>query len=201
MRNILFTCVLFCLFIACSDYNFVKTGLSNGVFEGNMLEYMQAHPYDWDSTVLMIKRGKLEYLFEGKDSITFFGPTNHSIRRYMLNNNIDMIDDMDEEFCREIILRHVLKGKKMRDEFAEGLQPNDDSVIGKGGERLTLMGGNNIWIYTFKDSYAGVEGAGPVVLRLSSIEMNKKINVASTNIEPNNGVVHALGYDYTLGEL
>ena len=78
----------------CTKDQFIKSGLSNGRFDGSLLEYMEApgHSYDWDSTALMVRHAgeKMVRLFEGQDpdhpEITFLGPTNHSIRRYMLEN-------------------------------------------------------------------------------------------------------------------
>ena len=63
-------------------------------------------------------------LFEGKDpehsEITFLGPTNHSIRRYMLDNEIERISDMDPEECKYLILQCVLDGKIYRDDVPRG---------------------------------------------------------------------------------
>ena len=93
MRKILFiiafgTSVL----TSCTKNNFIRSGISIGRFDGSLLEYMEhpGHSYDWDSTALMVRQAGEEMvrLFEGQDpnhpEITFFGPTNHSIRRYML---------------------------------------------------------------------------------------------------------------------
>ena len=92
MRSIVFSVVVLFLFSCNTKYNIIDTGLANGKFAGNMYEYLQSNHYDWDSTVLMIKKADLVDLFEGKragyEKITFFGPTNHSIRKYMLDNGI-----------------------------------------------------------------------------------------------------------------
>ena len=63
----------------------------------------------------------------GYEEITFFGPTNHSIRRKIfeetkLNTTTwvkepiyksvkEYIDAKGVDFCRELILRHIVKGK------------------------------------------------------------------------------------------
>ncbi len=58
--------------------------------------------------------------FEGREpgyeQITFWGPTNHSIRRYMLDRKITRISDMSKTFCKQIILMHVVKKRIMKDE-------------------------------------------------------------------------------------
>lgn len=62
------TGIVILFFGSCSKDNFIKTGVSNGKFDGNMMEYMKApgHSYDWDSTVLMVERAGLVDLFEGR---------------------------------------------------------------------------------------------------------------------------------------
>ena len=34
------------LFTACTKDNFIHTGTSKGRFEGSLMEYMEAHPYE-----------------------------------------------------------------------------------------------------------------------------------------------------------
>ena len=57
---------------------------------------MDAHSYDWSYTAAMVRHAGLENLFSGNDpdhkEITFFGPTNHTIRRYLLKNGYETVD-------------------------------------------------------------------------------------------------------------
>ncbi len=196
--------VLLCMLIfgACTKNGFIKTGLSNGRFDGNMMEYFKAHSYDWDSTVLLIEKAGLVDLFEGKEDkeITFFGPTNHSIRKWMLATDIEAIAELDTDFCRETLLRYVVVGKFMRDDIPKGKQATS-GVYGDGGITLTAKKGNKIWAFTFVDSYNGVEGMGATRLYITSVAKEKKIDVASTNIESDNGVVHSLHYNHQFGDM
>lgn len=187
---------------ACTTSDFIKTGLSNGKHDMTMYEYFETDSYNWDSTLLMIRTAGLEDLFRGTDSITFFGPTNHSIRRYMLENDIKRVEDMGADFCRETLLRHVMKGKVMREEFPRGVDNTEGAeLVGEGGQVYTMLGGNQIWGYTFQEPYMDTAETGPIVLHVTSIDGKMEIPIASTDIEPNNGVVHSLGYDFTLGEM
>ena len=118
--------ILLMVFIgsACTKENFIDTGKASGIFDGNILEYMKNDPYNWDSTVVVIEWAGLTSLFEGKDAqypeITFFGPTRLSILRYMLNNGIERIKDVEPEVWKEMMLRYVIPGKHMKDSFAVG---------------------------------------------------------------------------------
>lgn len=206
--NLLGIALLVCLAVGCSKSQFIKTGTSNGRFDGSMLEYMEAHSYDWDSTVLMVYRAgdEMIQLFEGQNpdypEITFFGPTNHSIRRYMLRNNIARVEDMTPEFCEDILKRHVIAGKMWRDSIPRGIASQTNALIGTGGQTYTTLAGTDIWVFSYALEWQGVEGAGAVVLYVTSLDKQiKNIDVASTNIEPDNGLVHSLSYDFTLGEL
>lgn len=196
--------IIFIIFslCACTKDGFIKTGKSNGDFDGNMMEYFRAHPYDWDSTVLLIEKAGLQALFEGKEEkeIMFFGPTNHSIRKYMLANGITTISEMDSDFCRTQLLRYVVIGKAMREDIPRG-KPNKDGITGEGGIIYTTIGGNKIWAYTFADSYAGVEGMGAIRLYITSLDKERKIDIASTDIRPNNGIVHSIHYNHTFGDM
>ncbi|MFR7877511.1 MAG: hypothetical protein ACLU4J_14560 [Butyricimonas paravirosa] len=104
--------ILLMVFIgsACTKENFIDTGKASGIFDGNILEYMKNDPYNWDSTVVVIEWAGLTSLFEGKDAqypeITFFGPTRLSILRYMLNNGIERIKDVEPEVWKEMMLRY-----------------------------------------------------------------------------------------------
>lgn len=196
----------------CTKENFIKSGLCNGRFDGSLLEYMEApgHSYDWDSTALIVRRAGEEMirLFEGKHpdypEITFFGPTNHSIRRYMLQEKIKRVSDLDPEWCKELLLKHIVKGKLYRNDISRGESgglEGEDEVVGKGGDILVTIGGTKIWIYSFQEDYNGIEGLGPVNLYLKSFEGKILLNIVSTDIEPDNCVVHSLSYAYTLGEI
>ena len=112
--------ILLMVFIgsACTKENFIDTGKASGIFDGNILEYMKNDPYNWDSTVVVIEWAGLTSLFEGKDAqypeITFFGPTRLSILRYMLNNGIERIKDVEPQVWKEMMLRYVISGKHMK---------------------------------------------------------------------------------------
>lgn len=193
------------MFTSCSTkYNYIDTGLADGEFEGNMYEYLQSNSYDWDSTVLLIERAGLVDLFEGKregfEKITFFGPTNLSIIRWMIQEGYETIEDVPVELCNELILRHVVKGETRRDDVPRG-EVVLGQLQGNGGQVMTSLWGTEFWIYSHQDSYENIPGVGPIILYIVSLDKRTSINVASTNIETTTGVVHSLQYDYTLGEL
>lgn len=182
----------------------IDTGMSYGKHDCSMFDYFHKGTGDWDSTILMIERAGLVDLFEGKDSemaqITFFGPTNHSIRRYMLNNGIQQVKDMSPAFCEKVILLHVVKGKKMKEEINFRIPDVSGTVV--GATEMTTVGGVELLAYKEQEAWGNVANSGAIHLFLKSINAgNVNIPLASPDIETNSGVVHSLNYNYTLGEL
>ena len=170
MKNIGIILVLLSLFSCETKYNYIDSGLANGRFDGTM--------YD---------------LFQGKqagyEKITFFGPTNLSILRWMIEQGYNAVREIPEATCRELILRHIVAGIHWRDDI-----PRGEQVLGE-------TQGTKFWVYSFQDTYHDIPDVGPVYLYVTSFDTRTQIDVASTDIETDNGVVHSLNYSYTFGQL
>ena len=218
IKYIVIVVVLFTFGSCETNYGTINTGLANGKFYGSMYEYFQANHYDWDSLVLMIDRAGLKDVFTGEragyEEITFFGPTNHTIRLWMYKSEqrwdselqqmvvikkaYNRVDEIPVEDCRRLVMEHVVKGIYMRDDIPEGTLA--ESGDREGGMTLTGVEGNSFWIFSFRGMYQGIAGQGAVSLKLIS-EIGQEIKVASSNLESDNGVVHSLHYDYPFGTL
>ena len=195
------------LFSSCTKYDFVETGKAKGYHDTTMWEYFQTDSYNWSYLVYMAKRAGLEDLFQGKSTefgpnITFLGITNHSIRRYLFRtygiktdgsespeNAVDpsklteeetmkLIDRMSVATCRSLILDCVIpKEKLLLEDFPAGRKSADGKA--------------------FRDTYAGVAGAGANRLHIVSPTTTISRDIASHNIQTRTGVVHSLQYDFT----
>lgn len=203
MRKYIFI-IIAILSISCStEDNYIDTGISNGKHDCSIYEYLHSNSYNWDSTVLVIERAGLVDIFEGKDSrypqITFFGPTNHSITRFMLQNNYKKVSEIPTDICKELILKHVVNGKFMKKDIEFGFRNIDGDI--EGGTHFTCIGNNILHAYKLRESWGGVDNSGAIRLFLISETAMTKVPMASPDIEPNNGVVHALNYTYTFGEI
>ena len=186
------------LFFGCEDDYYIDSGLSNGVHEVSMWEYLATDSYNWDSTRLVISRAGLEDVFKGENSayskITFFGVTNHSIRKYMLDNSYASVADIPVETCREYILSYVVAEQYLWDEI-------DFEVKGTttGGTDMTNANGGDLRVFRRKSNYGSVVDAGPVSTFVQSLTANKTVQAVATNIQTNTGVVHALSYTHPFG--
>ena len=178
MRKMLYTIWFLgsLLHVGCTKDNYIDTGISNGRYHGNLMQYMASNSYDWDSTILLVRHAGEEMvrLFEGKDpahkEITFFGITNHSIRRHLLEFGHKRVSDLDPEWCP-----------------------------GTGGSYLTTLAGTQIWVFIMKQSKNGVVENAPKPIHISFMNSQPIFAIASGDIEPDNCIVHALEYNFALG--
>ena len=207
MKKILLAISIVLTIVSCTtDYNMNNTGLANGKFDGTMYDYFHSDSYNWDSLIIMIDRAGLQDLFngevEGYEEITFWGPTNNSIRRWMLEGGTSVpkrLKDLSPEECRKYVMAHVVKGKTMLNDIPRGTI-NMGSVSGG----MTMYGEDNkneMWVYTEQLPYNGVIDVGAVIIKIRSMRTLVDIDIASCNIEPTTGVIHSLHPNYTLGEL
>ena len=70
-----------------------------------------------------------------------------------------------------------------------------------GGTDFTCETGNRVRAFRDKSAYGGVPDAGPETLYLYSFDAMQMVPLASPDIQPLNGVVHALNYNYVLGRI
>lgn len=222
--------LLFFALSGCTKYDFIETGKAKAYHDMTMWEYFQTDDYNWSGLVRLVKRAGLEDLFQGKSTqygskITFLGITNHSIRRYLYRTyavktdgsesvedaitpselsdeeTMKLIDRIDVETARKIILDCVIPQESiLLDDFPAGRKSASGETIGTGGKIYTMASGKQLWLYTFRDTYASVAGAGANRLHIVSPETKVTRDIASHNIQTRTGVVHSLQYDFTPAE-
>jgi hypothetical protein len=183
--------------VACStDWNFEDTGRARERFDGSMYAYLKSNSYDWDSVRLMIERAGLVEAFDGGETFTFFGPTNHSIRRWMNETGRAAVREIPAEECRERVMAYLLDGKLLRDDIPEGELLD---AAWQGGKEYAFRSGRRVMLYRVLGSYEGIPKAGAAVIHLQAGGVTT--TVASSNIQPANGVVHSLDYNHRFGTL
>lgn len=195
--------------VSCTKENFIDTGLANGNHDCSMLEYMRNEGRNWDSTVVLIEHAGLEKLFNGEDpeypKFTFFGPTNSSVLRYLLENDIERIQDMDAGECREMLLQYVLDDVILAKDVPRGTKTRPwPPIPGEGGKAITTVGGMTCRLFAQTEDYEDVTEAGATYIYLESGVAPfglKTTDVASSDIRFTNGVIHSLHYNHTFGNL
>ena len=208
MRTIIGICVCVLMALTGCDtkQNWIDTGVSSPYHNCSIMEYLRGDAYNWELTVEMIERADLTDLFEGQvdtlPEITFFGIPSYSILRYLWDNDMESVSELTPAFCRETILNHVVKGKYLKADIAYRnpnyliTDPQQD-----GGTELITLGGRQLKAYVDKSEYGGVPDAGAETMYLYSFSAYTQVPLASPDIQPLNGVVHALNYNFVLGRI
>ena len=67
MKQVIFLGIVLSMFVGCTKYNQIDTGICKAEFPGNMYEYFQSDSYNWDSLLVMIDYTGLEKYFTGEE--------------------------------------------------------------------------------------------------------------------------------------
>lgn len=203
-------------FCSCTKYNYIDTGLSKGDHDCTMWEYFHSQPHTWDSLILMIDNAGLRQVFDGTGEykqITFFGLTNYSIRRTMMDHNKGLssananywhsVTDIPVVKCQEIIKKLVVPQRMMLANIPRGhrTQHTEGGVttwLETDGMTCKNIYGTALFVWTQKEDYLGVAEAGEVSLWMVSQDYKGASNerIASTDIRTTNGVVMSMNNDF-----
>lgn len=199
-------CILF-VFTSCdTKQEWWDSGVSSPYHDCSIMEYLRTDNYNWELTVELIERAKLTDLFEGQvdtlKEITFLAPPSYSILRHLYDNGFENISEISQEECRELVLKHVIKGKHLKEKIAFR---NPDYLITDTKQNsyteFTCLGGNKIRVWKDKSAWGGVPDVGPETMFIYSFDAQQNVPLATPDIQPINGVVHALNYNYVLGRI
>lgn len=190
------------------DY-FKNSGKQKAQFDGTVLQYLESRPDMFDSVVKIIHFAGMDDIFD-KEEITFFAPADSSIRAaiQMLNltlsslgnQKVTSISQIKPEVWRHQLSRYVFKGKKSMNDFPQ-LDPAN--VAAYPGRIYSSYDGEIMNVGVIYNDAGGVKYAGYRQLQLSYIPSQSTpldyqswypVAVASVNIEPSNGYVHALQF-------
>ncbi len=203
------------LFSSCSkDEYYVDGGKANPVFNGTVLQYLQSNP-KFDTIAQIVKIAGMEDVFNNEE-ITFFAPTDEVVRRtiglvnsrlpyvsgklnqQLFDNNKDTIkvlSDVPAAIWRRYLMRYMLKGKFLAKDFPQldyGLRQ-----LFPGGYYFGYNGDlSNIGVVY--NTANNVKYTGYRQLTISNVpDPSVPTNytpgvVATSDVQPKNGVVHVL---------
>ncbi len=203
-------CLAFLLLLSscAKDDYFVDGGKAKAEYDGTILQYLESHP-KFDTIAQIVKLAGLEDAFT-KEEITFFAPTDEVIKRTIGNldvgglnadlyragkDTIVVLADVPAAIWKRHLMKYMLKGKYLLKDFPQldfDLRP-----LYPGGYYF----GYNDDLYNIGVVYNrsnGIKYAGYRQLSMSYVPDPSNPNsfisaaVASSDIQPTNGVVHAL---------
>ena len=207
---------------SCTDYNYIDGGLAKGIHDCTMWEYFERQTVDWDSTRLMIEQAGMKSYFDGSrqnEQITFFGITDLVIVRYMLGHNRQLdenkekglpveesdywhkVKDIPASTCKSILEKMIIPQRFMLKDVPAGtrLKTSDGSLYieDRGTVHPALEGELFVWMEA--GDYGGVKDAGEKGLYIARrLNTSGNWRIASTDIQTNTGVVHSMGYDFSI---
>lgn len=211
----LMACVLLITTACSKDDYYVDGGLANPIFEGSVMDYLDSKPMQFDTIAEIVRLGGLEEMFQTGE-FTFFAPSDEDIKdligaldrggvnRDLYNLGRDTIvtlSDVDSLIWRRYLLRHMFTGKNKLMDYPQ----IDFSILNiYPGQNYYALSGEVSNIGVVYNDAGGIKYMGYRQLHISYIPDVAfptswiTVRVASSDIQPTNGIVHAL--DYTDGD-
>ncbi|MGO4290931.1 fasciclin domain-containing protein [Chitinophaga sp. RAB17] len=200
------------LFIsACKKDYYIDGGLADPHYNGTIYDYLVKNPYLFDTVAFIVEKAGMKDMLQN-DSVTFFAPTDQSIGdalralnelRYRMVEDSAQLSDIPGSVWRDFLLRYIMKGKHTANQFA---RVDPANWYAYPGINYVMANGYILNIGLQYQNYNGVEAVGARILLLTDITFdpvtfrnNPYVNVASSDIQPTNGVIHALNIRHTFG--
>lgn len=222
--KILLAFLAFFAFASCTNWNYIDSGVHdpNKFVETSMYDYLKANDAQFYLTRALIDRAGLQDLFQGKDpahpKVMFFAPTWYAVAAGMFRKEYTKtplkdaegnlvsydfkkdIENIPVQVCRSIILSYTFDKVYMRDAFPQGKR-GEGKDIQQGGEILTSLNGNKLWVYRQQTAYGNFTNIH--VNTIIGIEQgtNTDFYLASTDNAVKNGVVHSMVDGFIIKDL
>lgn len=195
----------------CTDDSYIKDGgISNPYFDGSILEFLQSRSNEADPNndyfsdlIKIIGITGMEEVFEQED-ITFFAPTNWSIRSSMNylnrtwyqmgNDSIKSLQQINPAVWKELLSMYILKEKYLLKDIP---QIDTTAIAAYPGQAYISYGGVPMNAGVVYGDVNGVKYVGPRQILYSyiyDITINDMRNayVATSDIQPNKGAIHVI---------
>ncbi|RFS25079.1 hypothetical protein DVR12_07800 [Chitinophaga silvatica] len=201
-----------CFTSSCKKDYYKDGGLANPKYNGSMYQYLEkSNTGLLDTIAYIVQRAGLKEVLE-KEDVTFFCPTDQSIYTAMnaLNGYRNRyykdsltLDQVPPIIWKKFLERYIIEGKHVAKQFAR-VDPNN--IYAYPGINYISRNGFILNIGLIYQDYGGVEAVGARILRVTDINIdpsnflsNPWVLVASSDIQPTNGVLHVLKIIHTFG--
>lgn len=196
---------------SCAKDDYYRDGgFANPNFDGNMLEYLESKPVEFDTIAQLIKLAGLDDELQSED-ITFFTPSDREVKNllgyvggYGLNHylyglgkdTVRVLADVDSLIWKKHLQRHMFRGSNLLADYPQ-VDHNLREIY--PGENYYSVNNTVLNIGVVHHDVNGVKYAGYRQLSISYIpdvsrpdEFWYTVMVSSSDIQPTNGVVHTL---------
>lgn len=185
------------------DY-YHDTDVHESNYNGNILKYLKDHPVHFSKLVEIIEYTQQEELFE-KEEMTFFAPQNVSINKIIKYTNerlfllgrdtLKSVSDIKPEVWKQYLGLYMVNKKFELKDIAQV----DTTTFAFEGQSLVSYNGRVMNAGVMYHNANGVQYAGYRMILYAYIRdfaqtktSRMNVPVSSSNIKPNNGVVHVL---------
>ncbi|SRR5690554_3293499 len=209
-------CILLITTACKKDEYYVDGGRANPVFDGDILAYLESKPMEFDTIAQIVKLAGLEETFRNEE-FTFFAPRDENIKRligdvtrsnsanrelfYSGRDTIQTLADVDPAIWRKYLERYMFDGKNKLMDYPQidydllNIYPGQNyisraSTVSNIG--VVYNDANNIKYMGYRQLYISLI---PDLSQPTTWIVQK---VASSDVQPKNGVVHVI--DFTSGE-
>lgn len=203
------------LALSCKKYeHYIDGGVKEAKFDGTILQYLQSKPLHFDTLTQVIKIAGMESVFSN-DNITFFAPTDPTIGKAIRTLNKELLStgkdtvskltDVKPAVWKTVLSLYLFKGTNRLKDYSQVDTLALNTYKGQGYLSYNSTPMNIGVVYNDAVTNAGstsevrVKYAGYRQLMISYIpDLSRPqafwINalVASSDINPTNGIVHAL---------
>ncbi|NSL87880.1 fasciclin domain-containing protein [Chitinophaga solisilvae] len=196
---------------SCKKDYYIDGGLAEARYHGSIYSYLKNNPYLFDTIAHVVEKAGLRKMLES-DTVTFFSPTDNVIGeamnvlneyRYINVEDSVHMDDISPEIWRRFLSRYIIRGRYEARQFA---RVDPKNIYAYPGINYVMESGYVLNIGLIYQDYNNVEAVGARILRLTDITFdplnftnNPSIIVATSDIQPDNGVLHVLNMRHTLG--
>lgn len=208
-------CILLLASACKKDDYYVDGGRANPIFDGDILAYLESKPMEFDTIAQIIKLAGLEETFRNTE-FTFFAPRDENIKNLIgaldqggVNqelflagrDTIQTLADVDSAIWRKYLERYMFQGKNKLMDYPQidfdllNIYPGQNyisyantvcniGVVYNDANNIKYMGYRQLYISLIPD--------------LSQPTTWIVQKVASSDVQPRNGVVHVI--DFTSGQ-
>ena len=201
-----------CFTTSCKKEYYKDGGLANPKYNGSIFDYLQkSNTGLFDTVAYIIEKAGLKEKLD-KEEVTFFCPTDESIvdamndlntSRYFMYKDSLQLEDIPPVVWKKFLERYILDGKHLASQFAR-VDPNN--IYAYPGINYITLNGFILNIGLIYQDYGGVEAVGARIIRVTDINVNPSdflknpsVIVASSDIQPTNGVLHVLKINHLFG--
>lgn len=191
---------------SCTKDYYEDGGVHQAKYDGTIMQFLQSRPELFDTLVKVIEYTKYADLLKDPNAnVTFFAPTNQSINSSVISLNYQLfnkgqdtilnVNQIDPAVWEKFLGRYLYQDKYQLKDYP---QIDTANLLVFPGQGYISMGGEPINIGTFYNDVVSKNNDG-VVQRIKyagyrQVLINYTNPVATSDIQPNNGVIHVLNF-------